>query len=116
VRVVRPAALKAIADAADALARLARAALEDEHAAAEDLVPLAEAARIAATSTRVLRHAIRVGELDAFGRQRDRSVRRADLARWIESRRTRPTTGPVDEDIARRVIQLSRQARTKRNG
>lgn len=71
----------------------------------DELVPLAEAARIAATSPRVLRAAVRAGDLPAYGRQRDRAVRRADLARWIDGRRVR-VDGVDDPDIARRVRRL----------
>jgi hypothetical protein len=72
---------------------------------AGELLPLAEAARVAATSVRVLREAIRAGNLVAFGRQRDRSVFRGDLARWIEERRVR-VDGVDDEDIRRRMRRL----------
>ncbi len=46
----------------------------------EELLPLAEGARVGATSVRVLREAIRKGDLTAYGRQRDRAVRRGDPA------------------------------------
>lgn len=73
------------------------------------LVPLAEAARIAATSRRVLREAIRARALVAFGGQRDRSVRREDLLRWIDERRVAPVAGPNDADIERRLARLGRR-------
>lgn len=101
-------ALRAIADAADALARLARAAVEDAPGDASALVPLAEAARAAGTSVRVVRDAIRAGDLAAYGRQRDRSVRRGELERWVESRRSKPVAGADDIDIERRVLRLAR--------
>jgi hypothetical protein len=89
-----------------ALARALAAILAPEAAAsADDLLPLAEAARTAATSLRVLRDAIRRGELAGYGRQRDRSVRRVDLTRWIDERRVR-IEGADDLDIARRVRRL----------
>jgi hypothetical protein len=72
----------------------------------DPLLPLAEAARRAATSTRVLREAIRRGDLAGFGRQRDRAVRLSDLERWVESRRLAPTAGVDDPDMDRRVARL----------
>jgi hypothetical protein len=104
-----PAALVALADAADALARLARAAAEDGSVDPSALVPLSAAASTAGTSVRVVRDAIRSGELAAFGRQRDRSVRRSDLNAWIESRRSKPIAGADDADIARRMSRLARR-------
>ena len=71
----------------------------------DDLVPLVDAARLAATSVRTVRYAIRSGDLPAYGRQRDRSVRRADLARWVEERRVR-VEGVDDADIERRMRRL----------
>lgn len=74
---------------------------------AEDLLPIGEAARMAATSTRVLREANRKGELSMYGHQRDRSVRRRDLAAWIESRRV--IHAPIeDTDIELRMRRLHR--------
>jgi hypothetical protein len=73
--------------------------------AADQLLPLPEAARIAATSVRVLREAIRRGDLPAFGGQRDRAVRSDDLARWIKARRI-VVAGADDADIARRMRRL----------
>ena len=104
------AALQALADAADALARLARAAAEESTDDPVALVPLVDAARLAGTSVRVMRDALRAGDLAAYGRQRDRSVRRADLERWIESRRAKPAAGPDDVDIERRVLRLAKRA------
>lgn len=72
-----------------------------------ELVLLREGARLAATSLRVLRTAIRTGDLPAFGGQRDRSVRRQDLERWIESRRL-SLPGPNDDDVERRMKRLAR--------
>ena len=109
---MKPAALHALADAAEALARLAReAASERPEASADALIPVAEAARLAATSVRVVRDAIRRGELSAFGRMRDRSVRHADLAAWIASRALKPVEGVDDADIARRVHRLAQLKR-----
>lgn len=105
-----PAALRAIADAADALARLAReASAETAHHDPNAMVALHEAARLAGTSPRVVRDAIRAGDLAGYGRQRDRSVRRADLDAWIASRRLRPVEGADDRDIAARIARLARR-------
>ena len=106
-----PAALRAIADAADALARLAREAAAESKPDPGAMVPLAEAARSAGTSTRVVRDAIRDGALVAYGGQRDRSVRRGDLDAWIADRRIRPIQGLDDRDIEARVARLGRQRR-----
>ena len=109
-----PAALHALADAADALARLAREAASERPDAEDDvLIPVAEAARLAATSVRVVRDAIRRGELPAFGRMRDRAVRHADLAAWIASRALEPVEGIDDADIARRVNRLAQLKRSR---
>ena len=107
---MRPAALQALADVAEALARLAREAASDPDGKHHDdaLVPLAEAARLAATSVRVVRDAIRHRELAAFGRMRDRAVRRGDLDVWIASRQVAPIKGVDDADIERRVARLAR--------
>ena len=76
----------------------------------DELVPIATAAKIAATSTRVVKDAIRGAELPAFGGQRDRSVRRADLTRWIESRRSKPVVVGVDADLQARMRRLAKGA------
>ena len=109
---MKPAALHALAEAAEALARLAREAASERPEAGDDaLIPVAEAARLAATSVRVVRDAIRRGELAAFGRMRDRAVRHADLAAWIASRALKPVEGIDDADIARRVHRLAQLKR-----
>ncbi|MGH7437424.1 MAG: helix-turn-helix domain-containing protein [Polyangiaceae bacterium] len=114
---MKPAALHALADAAEALARLAReAASERPEAWGDALIPIAEAARLAATSPRVVREAIRRGELAAFGRMRDRAVRDADLAAWIASRALDPVEGVDDADIARRVNRLAQRKRRRAAG
>ena len=114
---MKPAALYALADAAEALARLAReAASERPEASADALIPVAEAARLAATSVRVVRDAIHRGELTAFGRMRDRAVRNADLAAWIASRALKPVEGIDDPDIARRVNRLAQLKRGRTSG
>jgi len=108
---VSPAALHALADAADALARLAREAAAEDKGDPRAMVPIAEAARSAGTSIRVVREAIRGGALVAYGRQRDRSVRRDDLEAWIASRRIRPVAGVEDRDIEARIARLGRLRR-----
>jgi len=102
-------ALRALADAADALARMARAAAENGEGGADSLIPIAEAARLAATSIRVVRDAIRAGDLTAYGRSRDRAVRHCDLQAWVASRRVGPVAGVDDADVARRVRRLERE-------
>ncbi|MBV9945782.1 MAG: helix-turn-helix domain-containing protein [Myxococcales bacterium] len=67
----------------------------------DQLLPLADAAKLAATSVRVLRDAIRAGVLPAHGRQRDRAIRRRELESWIETRRA--PVGQVADDQAARV-------------
>ncbi len=113
---MKPAALHALADAADALARLAREVASEPVGAQRDdaLIPIAEAARLAATSPRVVRDAIRRGELAAFGRMRDRAVRHADLAAWIAGRLVKPLHGVDDADIARRIERLAQGKRAAR--
>ena len=105
-----PAALQALADAADALARLAReaATAPDSKHSNDALVPLAEAAQLAATSVRVVRDAIRSRQLAAYGRMRDRAIRRSDLDKWIASREVKPVRGVDDADIERRMARLAR--------
>ena len=77
----------------------------------DELLPLAEASRTAATSMRVIRDAIRSGALPAVGRQRDRAVRRRDLDSWIETRRA--PVANVTEGQAERVER--RMARKRRS-
>jgi hypothetical protein len=111
----KSATLLALAEAAEALARLARAVAEEDVNDPDALIPIKGAAVIAATSARVVTDAVRLGDLPAFGGQRDRAVRRSDLARWIESRRVRVAVGPDDRDIERRMAILE-QAPTQRRG
>jgi hypothetical protein len=78
---------------------------------ATDLVRLVDAAAIAVTTVRVIRDAIRRGDLKAVGGQRDRAVRRPDLAAWVESRAVRHDA--VDDlDLDRRMRRLARERRT----
>ncbi len=67
-----------------------------------------EAALEAKVSIRALRDARRSGAVVMYGTQRSRTVRRADLAAWIESRRVRPSAGVDDVDMARRMKRLAR--------
>lgn len=90
------------------LLALAARARGGEPPHANRLLPVAVAARHAATSARVIREAIRAGELPAYGGQRDRSVLVEDLERWITSRRV-TLPGPADRDIERRVRRMERR-------
>jgi hypothetical protein len=112
---VSPAALRALADIAAALARLASAAAEEPASDPDALLPLAAAASLACTTPRALRDAARRGELVLRGAQRSRCVRRIDVVAWAESR-TRPVAGVDDGDIARRVAQLEAARRKRRPG
>jgi hypothetical protein len=78
----------------------------------EELLPLPDAARAAATSLRVVRDAIRSQALPAVGRQRDRAVRRRDLDAWIETRRApvARVTESQAERIERRLARARRDA------
>jgi hypothetical protein len=77
--------------------------------APDDLLPLADAARVAATTLRVLRGAVRAGDLPAVGKQRDRAVRRCDLEAWISSRRVVHAAAGSD-DLDRRIARLERES------
>lgn len=77
-------------------------------AAGDDLLPIDEAAALAQCSVRTLRAASRTGDLAVFGKQRSRTVRRADLNAWIESRRVKPEIDVDDHDIERRMKRLAR--------
>ena len=72
----------------------------------DDLLPRAEAAKIAQCTDRTLRAAERTGELAGYGKQRSRCYRRADLLAWIESRRVRPVAGADDDDLERRMKRI----------
>lgn len=77
----------------------------------DELVSVATAAAEAKCSVRTLTDARRRGELQMYGGQRTRAVRRADLDAWVESRRVRPVAGAEDADMDRRVARLARGAR-----
>jgi hypothetical protein len=74
----------------------------------DQLLPLVEAARLACVSPRTLREAVRRGDVPAFGKERDRAIRRADLDAWIASRKV-IVRGPDDADIDRRMARLARE-------
>lgn len=107
-----PAALRALADAARALATLAEAAAADGATEPDELLLEAEAAKLARVSLRALRDARRAGELPTYGRQRSRTIRRRDLLAWIESRRApivRDVVAANDDDMDRRVRRIGRK-------
>ena len=102
------ATLRAIADALEAQARAMRAMADDSTTGPTSMLPIAGAAERAGCSVRTIRTAIKLGDLAAFGKQRDRAVRADDLAAWIESRKVRVTEGHDDLDMDRRVARLAR--------
>lgn len=91
-------------------ARLAEAGSSDP----EELLCEAEAASLAKCSVRTLRDARRTGAITAYGRQRSRTYRRADLLSWIESRRAPVVSGVDDPDMDRRVARIARARRAAR--
>jgi hypothetical protein len=107
-------AMLALADAADALARLARAAAQEVNDP-DELLTLEEARRLAKfKTTRPIKDAGRRGELPLYGRERSRTVRRGEFLAWLEGRRAPVTAGPDDADMDRRVARLARRQRAKR--
>lgn len=96
-------------EVAQALTTLAAALLAPREAPTPD-----EHVQIEATmaitghrTSRALRDAIRRKEIQAFGNQRSRTVRRGDLLAWMESRTTGATHDEIDDDdIARRMKRL----------
>lgn len=78
----------------------------DEH------LTIPECVRVSKRSRRMISEAIRAGNLPAAGRQKDRTVRRADLEAWIASRNV--VHASIDDaDVERRIARL---ARTKKGG
>lgn len=75
----------------------------------DDLIPIDVVAQIAKTSVRVVKDAIRKRDLAAFGKERDRCVRRSDVDSWIESRRYAPIAGPDDAEVARWMAKRDRE-------
>ena len=73
-----------LAEIASRLAALASRLAAD--ADPGELVPIVDAAQIARCSVRTLTAARRAGELVMYGRQRSRTVRRADLVRGSRGR------------------------------
>ena len=110
---MKATALRALADMLDGAARLARAAADEGSTDPDEQLPEHEAARVAAVSLRKLRDARRAGDLVMYGGQRSRTVRRADLVAWIESRCVRPVEGPDDPDMRARFARHER-ARTSK--
>jgi hypothetical protein len=108
---MKPNALRAMADAADAFARLARAAADDQTDPDDALIPIRDAARLSAASVRALRRAIRAGALPVYGRTRNRAVRRGDVLAWIAERRAPVLSAPDDDDVERRMRRLARARR-----
>jgi hypothetical protein len=112
---MKPAALRAIANAARALADGAQALAELADAAAseaagdpDEQVSEADAAKLACVSIHRLRVARRAGALTFYGPQRSRSVRRGDLLRWIEAQRV----AAGDDDVDARMQRIERARRT----
>jgi hypothetical protein len=59
-------------------------------------------------TTRPIRDAARAGEVRVYGKERTRTVRRGEFLAWLESRcSTRPTAGPDDADLDRRIVRLA---------
>jgi hypothetical protein len=114
-----PATLRALAAQAHALAELLAAAAAEGASDPAIMVSEADAAALASVSVRVLRAARRAGELTFYGKQRSRTVRRADLLAWIESRRAPVVRDVVvardpsaaDEDLGRRMKRLEEARR-----
>ncbi len=113
------AGLRALADAARALAAIAEAAAEES---SDAMIPEREAARIAGVTLYALRKARRDGALVFYGGQRNRVVRRSALEAWLETRRApalgkapRPRAGPVvrDELDESGVEDVERRARRR---
>lgn len=94
----------ALTTAAAALVRLSAASARDP----DELLPLAAAAAEAHCSVRALSDARRSGALATYGTQRTRTVRRRDLAAWIESRRAPVYPGAANADMDRRMRNLKR--------
>lgn len=93
---------------AHALSVLAAAILAPAAAANDtDLLTLAEAAALAKCAKAGIRAAIHAGDLTPYGKTRDRSVKRGDVLRWIETRRAGPVEAPADDLIERRMARLA---------
>lgn len=109
------ATLLALASAARAFAELAEAVARDAASAdGDEMLALAGAAALAGVSERTLRDARRCGDLVMFGGQRSRTIRRADLLAWIESRKAPIVTDVVadDDDIEARIHRREKGRRT----
>lgn len=106
----------ALADMLDGAARFAREIGQEGGLESDpnEFVTENEASKIAKVSIRVLRDARRAGHLAMFGSQRSRTIRRADLMAWIESRRAPVIRGVDDADIERRMRRIARARRGTR--
>jgi hypothetical protein len=77
-----------------------------------DLLPLEEAAQIAKCSKRTIRAAGRANQLEIRGKQRSRTVRRADLEAWIAERNAPIVRGADDDAMDRRILRLVRERKS----
>lgn len=82
----------------------------------DDLLTLAEAASLTKESIRTLKDARRSSALRMFGGQRSRTVRRADLIAWIETKRAPIVRGVDDEDMRRRMKAIEGARAARRTG
>src|ERR1700735_5257314 len=72
----------------------------------DELVPLADGAHLGGTSPRALKDAARRGEIEIFGRERSRVVRRSDVLRWVQERRA-PVAAVTDPQQSRVEARLA---------
>lgn len=109
-RVLAATLARVASELADVARSLAEGATDDP----AELIPIDRAAQIARVSRRTLRDAARSGEIALFGRQRSRTVRRADLMSWIEGRRAPVVRDDADDrDLERRMARLRAARATK---
>lgn len=107
------ALIVALADAAEALGRAARAIATSQRDP-EELLTLDEARELAKLrTTRPLKEAARRGELPLYGSERMRRVKRAELDAWLVSKRAPVLTGPVDPDLEARMARLAKTEKPK---
>jgi hypothetical protein len=109
---VSPTIVLALADALDALGKVA-SELRDA-VDADALVSVAHAAKLGCTRPSVIRRAIASGALAGFGGERDRAVRVDDLRTWIESRRVKLSpTERTEADVEKRMREISKRDRAE---
>ncbi len=97
-----------------ALAAALAALLAPRTSDSEERLSLREAAVTAATTVRILEDAIRIGALPAYGSQRDRSVKRAELLKWADARRVNIEMSDAQMDrINRRVERMVAKKRAR---